>query len=513
MSDGKVILTIDDEEYIRKSFRSFLEDFGYTVLEAKNGIDGLDVFRELHPDLVLLDLRMPGKSGIEVLQEMKKINSSIPVIVVSGVGVLDMAVEAIRKGAWDFIVKPIEDLDILNHAIGNALEKAELINQNIQYQNNLEEMVERRTNEVDKINQKLYEEIENRKKIEQKLVDSKQLLSSIIDVVPDIIYRVDEKGIIYFISDAVRNYGFNQSELMKRNIFDFVHPEDQEQAYWHLKERRTGARKTRNYEVRLFHTDLSEKQPVFMLESEGIYNQRTKRFYGTQGILRDITARIETENKIKQSLAEKETLLKEVHHRVKNNMQIILSMLNLQMRGTKNEKLQKILLESHNRIMSMAIVHEAIYKSHNLAEVNIEQFIRSLYLQISNSLNIRCPIEVLFDLEKLYVTMDSCIPLSIILNELFTNIFKHAFVEVRNPSIKVSIKQLDDIYALLIIEDNGKGIPENFNIDEDVRSMGLSLVKTLTTQLGGKLKIDRIKPGTKISLKFNTRMNKSSLKN
>ncbi len=513
MCEEKVILTIDDEKYIRESFRAFLEDFEYTVLDAENGTVGLDLFRQFKPDLVLLDLRMPGKSGLEVLQDIIKEDSGIPVIVVSGVGILDEAMEAIRKGAWDYILKPIEDLNILCHAIKNALEKAELIKQNMQYQNNLETMVERRTNEIDKTTQKLYEEIENRKVIEEKLVESKQMLSSIIEIVPDIIYRIDDNGIIYFISNAVKNYGYRQSELIRRNIFDFVHPGDYDEAYWRLKERRTGIRKTKNYEIRLFHSEPGKQHPVFMLESEGIYNRQTKQFYGTQGILRDISARIESENKIKQSLAEKETLLKEIHHRVKNNMQIILSMLNLQLRGIKNEKLQKILLESHNRIMSMAIVHESIYKSHNLAEINIEQFIRSLYLQISNSLNINYQVEVILDLEKIYVTIDSSIPLAIILNELFTNIFKHAFNSVDKPKITVKLSKLDDCNAILFVEDNGQGLPERLTIDKETETMGFSLVKTLAKQLSGDLKIELANPGTRISLKFNTRINKSSIKN
>ncbi len=138
-----VILTIDDEELVRESFRFLLEEYGYTVLEAANGRVGIEMFTAMNPDLVLVDLRMPEIDGLEVLKTIVQQSPDTPIIVVSGTGIIGDAVEAIREGAWDYIVKPIENFDILQHTIRKALERSQLIRENREYQRHLEDrMVE-----------------------------------------------------------------------------------------------------------------------------------------------------------------------------------------------------------------------------------------------------------------------------------------------------------------------------------------------------------------------------------
>jgi len=135
---GIRILTIDDEPYIRESVKSFLEDYGYEVIEAGDGRQGLEEFERQKPDLVLCDLRMPEMDGLEVLGAITKLSPDTPIIVVSGAGNIADTVEALRSGAWDYIIKPIQDMNVLSHAVGKGLERARFIREKNQYQKDLE---------------------------------------------------------------------------------------------------------------------------------------------------------------------------------------------------------------------------------------------------------------------------------------------------------------------------------------------------------------------------------------
>jgi len=136
------ILTIDDEMGIRKNLSAYLEDCGYRTLEAQNGSEGIEVFRRERPDVVLCDLRMPGMDGLEVLAHLQKESPDTPVIVVSGVGTLGDVVEALRRGAWDYLTKPIQDMEFLESAVRRALDRARLARENREYKDYLEVLIE-----------------------------------------------------------------------------------------------------------------------------------------------------------------------------------------------------------------------------------------------------------------------------------------------------------------------------------------------------------------------------------
>lgn len=140
-----LLLIIDDEESIRTSFRNYLEDYDYRILEAENGQAGLFLFERHKPDLLLVDLRMPEMDGLEVLARVNRRSPDVPVLVVSGTGVIADVVQALRLGAWDYLLKPIEELSLLRIAVEKALEKRELLRQNRRYQTSLEEEVARKT--------------------------------------------------------------------------------------------------------------------------------------------------------------------------------------------------------------------------------------------------------------------------------------------------------------------------------------------------------------------------------
>jgi phosphoserine phosphatase RsbU/P len=138
MATGTKILTIDDEPPIRSGIVAYLEDSGFTMLEASDGPSGIEVFRREHPDVVLCDLRLPGMDGLEVLSTITAESPETPVIVVSGVNLLDYAVQALKRGAWDYVTKPIHDMAVLESAVRRVLEHAELQRQNRKYRENLE---------------------------------------------------------------------------------------------------------------------------------------------------------------------------------------------------------------------------------------------------------------------------------------------------------------------------------------------------------------------------------------
>ncbi len=137
-NEEKKILVIDDEVYIRDSVIGFLEDFGFEVIEAENGEVGLAQFDKEKPDLILCDLRMPVMDGLEVLAQVREQDENIPIIIVSGAGNIADTVEALRLGAWDYIIKPIQDMNVLFHAVNKAFERKDFIAEKARYQKDLE---------------------------------------------------------------------------------------------------------------------------------------------------------------------------------------------------------------------------------------------------------------------------------------------------------------------------------------------------------------------------------------
>ncbi len=154
-ADPVKILVVDDERPIRQSFSYYLEDLGYEVITAKNGRIGMELMVSQQPSLILLDLRMPEMDGLELLKQGKKLIPDTPMIVISGANRIGDVVHALKYGAWDYLEKPIQDLSILGHAVEKALEKVNLIRENLEYQAHLEQMVLDRTQKLETANTQL----------------------------------------------------------------------------------------------------------------------------------------------------------------------------------------------------------------------------------------------------------------------------------------------------------------------------------------------------------------------
>lgn len=223
---SKKILTIDDEEAIRESFKSFLEDHGYQVSTAENGLIGLEVFKQEKPDLILVDLRMPTMDGLDVISNIKIISPDTPIIIVSGTGLLSDAIEAIKLGAWDYLTKPILDLSALNHSIEKAFEKVKLIEDNRRYQTHLESLVEERTKELENAYHKLQEQFDELKLAKEKVEESDRLKTAFLQNLSHEI-RTPMNAIMGFSSVLAENYNDKNklarySEIIKNRSKDLL---------------------------------------------------------------------------------------------------------------------------------------------------------------------------------------------------------------------------------------------------------------------------------------------------
>jgi len=220
-------------------------------------------------------------------------------------------------------------------------------------------------------------------------------------------------------------------------------------------------------------------------------------------LTKEVELRANAEKVIKNALDEKTTLLQEIHHRVKNNLQIISSLLYLQVSKTTNKDIISVLLDSQSRVKSMALVHEKLYRSDNLSSIEFSDYIKDLTKYTINSYGHR-NIDILYDLEKIQLSINSAIPCGLIINELLSNVYKYAFVNYENkekPTVRISLFLKDDSQICFKIKDNGKGFPENFKIEE-TNSLGLKLAQNLTMQLDGKFEY-KSENGLEITVSFN----------
>jgi len=238
-----------------------------------------------------------------------------------------------------------------------------------------------------------------------------------------------------------------------------------------------------NFEAQIRINDSSIK----WIQFSGSFSENKDYF---EGVMADITERKIAEEKVQASLEEKEVLFKEIHHRVKNNMQIIQSLLSLQSNEIKENKYKKPLIDSNNRIKSMALIHETLYRSEDMSKLNIKTYFNEIIQHLFKIYHEQgLDIKLKMDVEPLKLGMDLSIACGLIINELVSNALKYAFVSTKKGSLLVSLKRKSANNALLIIKDNGQGLPMGMDI-KTIDSLGLKIVKILVKgQLKGNLAV------------------------
>jgi len=219
-----------------------------------------------------------------------------------------------------------------------------------------------------------------------------------------------------------------------------------------------------------------------------------------QGVAFDITESKRAEEIVKASLREKEILLKEIHHRVKNNLQITSSLLRLQAARIPSPAAKQLLRESQDRIRSMALVHEMLYRSHDLARIDFGEYARSLVQQLLRSYGVDMrQVKHAIEVEHGMLGVDEAVPCGLIINELVANSLKHAFPSNRTGRIWVRM-DADERRCTLRVGDDGVGIPDDMDFRQ-TQTLGLQLVRTLTDQLEGTISLSR-QPGTEFTVSF-----------
>lgn len=333
-----------------------------------------------------------------------------------------------------------------------------------------------------------------KEKSEALIKEKENYINYILKSSLDVIVVADENGIIKEFNEAGELlFGYKKEEVIgeKSNILH-VSNENQTEVFDAIKA--TG----------MFAGEILNKKKngeVFTsyLSASILKNKEGKKV-GVVGISRDISRQTDIKNKLKDSLHEKEILLKEVHHRVKNNMQVISSILNLQSSFVSDKNTLEILKESQNRIKSMSFIHESLYQTKDMSSINLSDYIVNLSNNLLYSYKTnRSLVDFKLDIENINIGLDQAIPCGLILNELVSNALKYAFPNEQKGKLSIEVKE-EDNELFLRVEDNGVGFEKEFNY-ENANSLGLQLVHTLVEQLDGTIKVETEK-GTRYLIRF-----------
>ncbi len=339
-------------------------------------------------------------------------------------------------------------------------------------------------------------DITERRRIEDDLRRSREFVTMILEAIPDPVFVKDSRHRFVMGNQALcAMLGKPAQEILGKSDYDFVSAAEADV----FVSRDNLVLETG--ETDLFEERLTDPLGVghVLVTRKGLFVDATgARFI--VGVIRDVTEDRRNEKRLRDSLLEKEVLLKEVHHRVKNNLQVISSLLFLQKDVIEDPAIQVLFEESRNRIASMALIHEELYRSGDLARVDLKEYLERLTPKLVQSLRGDKGVGFSLELVECPVTVDKAIPFGLIVNELVTNAVKHAFVGRDTGIIRVRVSREDDMVRAAV-EDDGVGLGEDFH-PERAKSLGMQLVVQLSRQLRGALTFGSGPSGTAFRLSF-----------
>ncbi|WP_414527682.1 PAS domain S-box protein [Nodularia chucula] len=352
----------------------------------------------------------------------------------------------------------------------------------------LESRVERRTLELTQINNSLAAEITERQRIEKALRESEEQFRSAFDQAAVGIAHVGINGEWLLVNQKLCDIvGYKSEELYRLSFQDITYGDDLEDDINYVNQILAGEIDSYSLEKRYLRKDISLVWTNITVSLIREVDGEPKYFIS---VVEDISDRKHSQEKIKASLLEKEVLLKEIYHRVKNNLQVISSLLNLQSAYIKNSEDMVIFQQSQQRIASMALVHEKMYQSPDLAKINLHEYVQDLVSSLCSCYELNTNV-ILLDInvgQDIFLNLDAAIPCSLIIHELVSNAFKHAFVGTNKGEVNIEITKNHENQIILIVKDNGIGLPANFDF-QNTASLGWELIDALTSQLSGSINI------------------------
>ena len=335
------------------------------------------------------------------------------------------------------------------------------------------------------------------KKAEIKIIESEKRYRELFINLSDAIIIVNENNDILEMNPEASNlFGLQLKKERVINLYDFIERKDIKKTRLKSKElRETGEIKGLEIDI----IDAKARKKTVELSSNAVYVDGV--FKGSRDILRDVTEKKIINDELRISLKQKEVLLKEVHHRVKNNLQVISSILNLQSSYVEDKKTLDILRESQNRVKSMSFIHENLYRTKDFNKIDFTEYIENLTKSMIHSYQYsENNISLILDLDNVLLSIDISIPCGLIINELLSNALKYAFPIKKTGTILISVKKQSNKRIQIIVEDNGVGYTKGLD-SENEGSLGMLLVRTLIEQIDGKIELLK-HSGTKYLITF-----------
>ncbi|RNC79677.1 MAG: PAS domain S-box protein [Balneola sp.] len=343
----------------------------------------------------------------------------------------------------------------------------------------------------------LLEDITERTKTKAALVESERKYRSLIEASHDLIWRIDYQGRFTFLNHAsFEILGYKPKELIGEPFLPYI-SEDMAYEATKIHEQVMKGREFDNFDLRM----VRKNGKIISLSAKAypLYDE-AGNIVGCTGTATDITSLLEYQNQLEDSLSEKEVLIKEIHHRVKNNLAVVSGLFALQSYSIQDEKVVQLFKESQARIKSIATIHEKLYQSELFTSIEIKSYLKDLLKDIKNTFA-RSGREIDIELygDELTLNVNQAVPFGIIANELVTNAFKYAFPDNTNGKITLSIIDEGE-EKVFTVSDTGVGLPDNFEENRS-NSLGIALINSLSAQLNGKITWCS-KEGTTFALRF-----------
>ncbi len=466
----------------------------YRTATARDGREGLEMALALRPDLILSDVMMPRMSGDELVRALRSHPEleGTPVVLLTAKADDALRVKLLRDGAQDYLLKPFSAEEVRVRA-GNLItmkRAREVLQVELASQS---QDVEALAREVTVRKRELLTTLVALRESEERF---RFLVESVKDYA---MFLLDPDGyVVSWNAGAERMTGYGADEIMGQHVSRLHPPEDVRSGMPRRGLQAAGAAGRFETEGWAVRKDGSRFWADTILTP--LYDGRGGLRNLVQ-VTRDNSERRHSQEQITRSLNEKEVLLKELHHRVKNNLQLISSLLNLQAASVEDPQARSLFAESQSRIRSMALIHEILYASEDLAKVNFGEYVPRLVAHLCRSYAVeREAVDLHIHADEVLVAADKAIPGGLIINELVANALKHAFPAGTRGEIRIDFHRDGGGKCELIIRDTGVGFPADLDV-RNAQSAGLQLVSTLVDQLGGNVEY-RSDRGAQVTMGF-----------